>query len=182
MEYAPKDFTDRLERVFDGRLRIRWSVKRHEWRIEQKVGRAALLPIHVGEGDDDLICARDGYAYVLTVRPGTKMPCPDCGQDMDVPALRFAETVCEWCRFSGKAAQHLAAYFPLSDLLIDHLKKISPERQSKVVTRSLDARNAALLKAKQREIENEGEAGIKDQWNKIVGIEQVGYTGKELKG
>lgn len=178
---APVEFVKRLDREFDSRLRIRWSLKRKEWRVEQKVGRACLLPIHVSEIDDDLICARDGYAYVLSIRPGTTMPCPDCGQTMDVPALHFKEVVCAWCRFKGKAAQHLAAYFPLSDLLIDHLKKISPERQSKAVTRSLDARNAALLKAREREIENEGEAAIKDQWTKIAQIPHVGYTGKEFK-
>ncbi len=109
------------------------------------------------------------------------MPCPDCGLTLKVPTLRFAEVVCDYCRFKGKAAQHLAAYFPLGDLLIEHLQKIKPERASKARLRSLDARNNAILQYRLREVETNGEAAIRDQWNKIAGIEQVGYTGKELR-
>lgn len=179
---VPQEFASRLDREFEGRLRIRWSRARGEWQVEQKVGRAALPPIRVTEVDDDAIRARDGYSYVLSVRPGTSMPCPDCGTTLPVPALQFKEVVCTRCQLRDKHGKHPAGYFPLSDLLIDHLKKIAPERADRRRLREMDARNAALLQQRERDIRNAGEAGVKEHWNRIAGIESVGYTGREFKG
>jgi hypothetical protein len=177
-----KEFTSRLRRDFNDRLRIRWSKKRGEWHIEQKVGRAALPPIYISEVDDDLIRAKDGYAFVMAIRPGDRMPCPDCGLTLRVPVMQIAETTCDYCRYKGRYGRHSAAYFPLGDLLIEHLKKISPERRPKKFTEMLDAKNAAVLASRQREFENEFEATTKENWSRMIGIPSWGYTGKEFRG
>ena len=63
-------FVKLLEREFRGRLRVRWSSRKHTFEIEQKVGRAAYRPIRWLEEDDTFVCARDGYVHVLSVAPG----------------------------------------------------------------------------------------------------------------
>jgi len=182
MKEAPTEFTRRLNDLFGGRLRIRWSVKRGEWHIEQKVGRAAVPPTYVSEVDDDLVRAKDGYAYVMAIRPGDRMPCPECGLTVHVPVFEVSEATCDYCRFKGRYGRYAACHFPLSDMLLEHLKKISPERQNKKLLQMHDAKNAAILASRQREVFNDVEASTKENWNRLVGIPQVGYTGKEFRG
>src|SRR5687767_7794014 len=82
--FSPDRFQLRLEEVFGRRFRIRWSLRKGAWHIEQRVGRAALAPLRIAEWDDSLIRARDGYALVMEVRPGTTMPCPFCHGKVEV--------------------------------------------------------------------------------------------------
>lgn len=178
---APTQFVSDLTRAFEGRVRVRWSKKTHEWHFEQKVGRAALPTIHISEIDDDRIRERDGYVYIFAVRPGTSMPCPVCNHTLAVPALKFAEVSCGVCAIQGKNTAQLAAYFPLGDLLIDHLRMIAPERSSRRRLEEMDRRNAQRNESKRRDAQNYGDSALLDRWNRIVGIEQVGYTGKELR-
>jgi hypothetical protein len=180
MYSVPESFASRLEEVFRGRLRIRWSIKQGEFHVEQRVGRGVFVPYRISEIDDSLIRARDGYAFVLAVRPGTRMPCPHCGLEVKVPVMEFSETKCDYCRMKGRDGRYRAAYFPLGETLIDHLKKIDPERgATRELAEASDRQNRAVLASREREISNTIEASTKENFNRLVGIQQVGYTGKE---
>lgn len=124
--YRPPDwFLERLEREHDGQMRIRWSRARGEWLIEEKIGRAALPPRREDPLDDDFIRARDGYGYLMSVRPGTRMACPLCGLDMSVAVRRSAECVCEHCRRKGRRSRWVAGFWPLDESLLEHLRKLT---------------------------------------------------------
>jgi hypothetical protein len=84
------------------------------------------------------------------------------------------------CKLSGVPFRQAMAFFPLGDTLIDHLKKIDPERdQTKDRVAELRDNNEALLRSQQRAIFNNMEAYTKDNFVKLAGLAQVGRTGKE---
>lgn len=177
----PSDFVRRLDKLTGGRLRIRWSHKESEWHLEEKVGRAALPPIRVDEGRDDLIRARDGYRLVMIIRPGDRMPCPRCGATLKVPVLRVGEVVCRDCSAKrNRQVAFVASYWPLDgESLFDHLRKIDPltggiER----MMADIAANNARLKAAEERDLKNYGEAVLRDGFTQIAQIPSVGYTGK----
>lgn len=125
---APRWFLDALDRDFGGRLRLRWSPSRGEWHIEQRTGRGKILPRYVSERDDELIRARDGYDFVMAIRPGDRMPCPVDGATMKVPVMEFREALCPTCRRAGRDGRFRASFWPLSESLLTHLRRIDPER------------------------------------------------------
>src|SRR5262245_34380508 len=104
---APAWFEELLEREFRGELRIRWSVKRQEWHVEQRVGRASTLP-HRGDPDRHRQLS-DGYAFHFAVQPALRRPCPDCRFPMDVGELRFIEARCGYCGYVGKSGRKTLA-------------------------------------------------------------------------
>ncbi len=192
---APSWFVQRLDTISRGRLRIRWSPARGEWQIEQKgmVGRwnpvrhwdpndpGKLLPI---DYDDAFLRARDGYSYLLSIRPGDRMPCPACRNTIKVPVLRFGEAICGWCEANGKKKTHYrAAYFPLGEALLQHLEMISPERAYAAIENAKhhqeDLKRDGAIK---REASNTSEAILKENFNQLFEIQSVGYTGKEFRG
>lgn len=178
---APDSFVEALSSLFGDRLRVRWSTKRQEFHIEQQVGRAALPPVRISEADDDMIRARDGYAFVMAVRSGDRMPCPDhCGATLPVPIFACAEVKCERCKRNGRDARHVAGFFPLGDRLLEYLRSIDPSHRDPYdLIRQLDARNAQLEATRKRDASNDIEAATLDNFNRLVGIQSVGYTGKE---
>jgi hypothetical protein len=178
---APTDFTERLDQAFGGRLRIRWSPLRQEFQIEQKVGRAVVAPYWIDEGNDDLIRARDGYDYIMSVRPGDRMPCPSCYLPLAVPVMDTEEISCGYCRLQGRATRVVAGFWPLdTDHLIEHLRKIDPLRGAqKELTAAADRRNRLLLESMETAALAPGYAAFDDNYNRLVGIPQVGFTGKE---
>lgn len=174
---APQDFIDKLHTQSDGELRIRWSDGRGEWHIEQRVGRAVLEPSPVNRFDDEHIRARDGYVFVLAVRTGDRMPCPDCGIELKVPLLHFAEVKCDYCRLNGRDGRFPAGFFPLSDALLIHLRRLDPKRTWRAdVKTQLDQRNKLMMASKEREYGNHIESVTKDYYNDMVGIGQWGYN------
>jgi hypothetical protein len=178
MQTAPDWFVEKLRLEFDGRFRIRWSLARKEWVIENKVDRAKVVPKYVRDIDDELIRARDGYEFVLSVRPGDRMPCRStkCMATVPVPVFKFAEVRCQSCRTVHDAT----GYFPLNDMLLEWLRRIDPDRGGiKRVMQSVDEKMRQRDLARERELSNYNEAVGKDYFNRIVGIQQVGYTGKE---
>lgn len=174
----PTAFEDKLRRAFDGRLRIRWSAKSREFRIEQKVGRAITAPVRLDEGRDDLICARDGFDYLLTVRSGDRMLCPECEwTELKVPVRDFQDIRCPYCASKGKQGRVVAGFWPLDDTLIEHLQKIDPLRgASKELAAAADRRNEALLASQEREFSNKILAHGSDHYNELVGIPSFGYS------
>lgn len=169
---APQRFVDQLNSEFDGRLRIRWSEKEREWRLEQKVGNAVTAPIAFDSGRDDLICACDGYAYVLSVKQGDRMCCPKCEwRELRVPVREFAHVGCQ-CGYKG-----IVGFFHLDDNLITHLRMIDPTRgRSKDLVRALDYRNERRLELAEEAAIGNGNAKANEDYNQLVGIPQFGYS------
>lgn len=178
---APDTFVERLARDYDGRLRIRWSEKRSEWQIEQRVGRASLPPFRIDPYDDSHIRARDGFLFVCAIRPGTRMPCPTCGLTLKVPVFEFGEAICGYCKLQGgRKYRFRACYFPLSDMLLEHLRKIDPQNDGlRRIRDEANADAAAKERSKDRKLGNEIEDVIKDNLNSLFDVAHVGYTGKE---
>lgn len=123
------EFNTRLQDVFGGRLRARWSDYSRSYHIEQKVGRGVFdPPTHRDHRESDRwIRARDGYSHVMEIRVGDRMACPTCHLPVDVPTMELAETRCLYCKLKGRDTTFVACYFPLGETLIDHLRKIDPE-------------------------------------------------------
>ncbi len=150
--------------VFGSRLRLRWSVRFAAWFIEEQVGRAALLPIRVEEWDDGLICARDGYRPVMMIQPGTKMACRSCHLPIPVPVMETAEARCDACLRRNIDARFMTSYYPLGEVLIDHLRRIDPEAQAGLKDRILseEAREERLRRHSAEAQDREGAAQFKD--------------------
>lgn len=174
----PTAFEEKLQSAFHGRLRVRWSVRNRQFQIEQRVGRASLAPIRIEADRDDLICARDGYAYVLSIAQGDRMCCPECQwKELRVPVKEFADIRCDFCASLGKQGRVVAGYFPLDDSLIQHLKMIDPDGDySRNLTKDIDQRNQQRELAAERDLSNTVEAGGSEHYNQIVGIPQFGYS------
>jgi hypothetical protein len=174
---APTEFAKKLHDQSDGELRIRWSDKRQEWHVEQRVGRAILEPSPVDSQDDEHVRARDGYVFVLAVRTGDRMPCPDCGIELKVPILQFAEVCCSYCRMRGRDGRIPAGHFPLGDALLQHLRRIDPKRTWRAeVKEQLDERNRRLVASRERDYSNHIEATTLENYRDLVGIGQWGYN------
>ncbi len=174
--HIPSDFVEKLARDFGGRLRVRWSHQRSEYVIEEKVGRAALPPFRFAEIDDNYIRARDGYGFVLAVRPGDRMACPQCHLSIKVPVREFREVACEHCTWKGREARYQVCYWPLGDSLLEHLRKIDPLRDGP--KRMADeAAQHNLLREKRRD--KEFSNGLHDVLfdEAITQIPKTGYRG-----
>jgi hypothetical protein len=182
MATVPSDFASRLDRAFNGRLRVRWSNAKHEYHVEQRVSRA-LASFPVTTHDDDSIRLRDGYLYLLSIRPGTQMPCPKCRADLPVPIREIREVTCVVCKLKGQAHRITAGYFPLDDALIDYLKRLDPERSaSRTVRNAVDAHNAKILEGQRQAVLERSLGRLDDDFSRIAGIPSLGYTGKEFTG
>lgn len=124
--------------AFAGRFRIRWSDVKQEYHVEQKlsVGNPNLIPpVFVDPNtlgqrydtySDEWLRARDGYFFVMAIRPGTQMPCPVCNMPVDVPQMMTAESKCPYCRVMGRDGRYVAAYYPLNHVLIEHVRTLDP--------------------------------------------------------
>jgi hypothetical protein len=179
------DFTRRLQREFDGRLRLRWSNKRREWQVEQRVARSQVAPAPISDNDDPAIRARDGFVYVMSVREGDRMPCPTGdGTTLKVPVGHTGEVVCPTCKRYGRNGRFAAAYFPLEgDALIQYLRRLDPLLGwNRGITKGIDAQERSVYATKQRNVSNAIEAGTLENWRRLAQIPQFGYTGKVFAG
>ena len=179
--HIPQSFRDRLQTDFDGRFRMRWSDARGEFHLEQKLSTAQILepPLRPdGTWDtynDDYIRSRDGYGYVMSVRQGDRMPCMRCRRTVKVPIRETREAVCRGCN-----KRHKAAFSPLDDLLLLHLRWIDPlsggiDRVRKYV----NERNAQHERSRDNAAYGEIDAATADNFGRLFDIQQVGYTGRE---
>lgn len=176
---APQAFTTRLQETFEGRLRIRWSHSAHEFQIEQRVARG-LINFPAALTDDEHIRLRDGYFYVMSIRSGDRMPCPRCQQQLTVPVREIKELSCDRCKAAGLEHRVAAGFFPLDDTLITYLKAMDPLRgASRELRAKVDAHNARYTDAQRQAVLDRTYAAGADNFNRIAGIPNVGYTGKE---
>ena len=138
-----------------------------------------MLPFRLDEEDDSLIRARDGYWLFLEFTPGDRMPCPTCGATLHVPHCKTAEVACQPCKQHGRDGRHWASYWPLGEVLIDYIKKCNPERGGiSVIKAECDAENHTRLAQAERDFQNYNEAIWSEAHPQVVGIPQVGYTGR----
>lgn len=124
----PTWFEEALEREFQGRLRVRWSSKRKEWHIEERVGRGVFDPPRNAADTDRVERAKDGYRFFAAVQPKPWRACPECHLKMTVPVQEFKEVRCEYCGYKGLSGRLVLAYFPLGHALLEHLRKHDPLR------------------------------------------------------
>lgn len=176
----PVQFETRLERLFNGRVRCRWSPNREEWHLEYKIARQKIVGFIINPNDDPAVRARDGYAFIMAVRPGDRMPCPRCNYTVKVPVFEIAEAVCDYCRLQGHDGRYPACYFPLDgDKLITELAKLDPQNTwTDTLVASADKRNDAMMAAKERQFENQIRSATLDSYKQLVGIPSFGYSGK----
>jgi hypothetical protein len=187
MSYIPPDFTQRLTREFDGRLRMRWSDQRRAFQVEVKCGRRTHdIPLFNPQSDD-CVRARDGYMRVMEIQPRATFECPTrvskepnaprCGVKLEIPLRQRVEVTCLNCRQHGRDGRTRAEYWPLDDRLLDRLKQIDPKRQwaaQQVNEMDLSNKRAELM----RELDalNDIDALNYDYYNAIAGIPQFGYA------
>lgn len=179
------EFARRIQREFDGRLRIRWSNKRREWQVEQRVARSQVAHAPISDGDDSAIRARDGFVYVMSIRDGDRMPCPaGDGTTLRVPVGHTGEVLCPTCKRHGRTGRYAAAYFPLDgDSLIQYLRRLDPLLGwNRGITKDINAQERAVYLAKERKVSNAIEDGALENWKKLAQIPQWGYTGKMFTG
>lgn len=176
-------FAGQLTQKFQGRLRLRWSQARHEYQLEQKVRRGLALGPVRDSHDDEGIRRRDGYHYVLSIQPGTRMACPRCASELAVPVCEFREVTCAWCKLQGYEHRVSAGYFPLNDTLLEYLQRLDPEHEASRATRAhVDRHNLAHQAQLHQSVLNATTDKANDDFRRIAGIPMTGYTGTEFRG
>lgn len=171
---VPSQFQRRLLRDFGGRLRMRWSDATQQYQLEEKVGRASM-PAHDKSPDDNKIRATEGYGLVLTVAPGDREGCRQCGATIHLPVFDFAETRCPRC-----GALTRSCYWPLTDMLIEHLRKIDPLRDGPSRLKDeADTHNFQADQALQKKTSNTIKDITFDSFNEVAEIPTFGYTGPQ---
>lgn len=170
--HIPDSFAWSLHDQFDGKFRVRWSVKTLRFQIEEKLRCAVLPPIHIEADDDDLIRAVEGYGCFAEVCPGTLTPCGRCGKDRHATVRDFIATACAHC---GDRA--IAVFWPLDDSLLQHLRYTDPNRGGYDVLRSNRDRNLRMNDLRLKSAFREADARAVD--DVVFTLPKVGYTGRE---
>lgn len=177
-------FQRQLKSEFDGRFRVRFSERSKSWQVEYKVQPGQVLePPRNQNGewdtyDDDWIRARDGYDFIVEVRPGDRMPCPICGLDIKLTPLEMQESVCTNCMLHGRDGRVRAVFYPLNHILIEHLRFIDPlrdgaRRAAKAVRERQKAKEEADFKNNLDQIDEVN----KEFFPKFYDIKSWGYRG-----
>ena len=178
---VPVTFQTRLDEEFQGRLRVRWSEKQHEWHVEQKVRNGLAGRPLVDDGyDDDQIRAKDGYVWILSFKHGTQFDCPLCGLTLKAVTRQATMVSCKHCQLKGYEHRWLGTHWPMDETLIQHLQELEA---------SIDTRGQSLAKAKrmlqrqqERAILDPTVAEFEDSFRALAGIPHVGYTGTVFPG
>lgn len=181
---VPLEFKQRFLSEFPN-YRIRWSLKKQNWMVEQKVDNPDL-PFRPDLFDDSMIRAKDGYWQVMAFQPGDRMSCPACSFTIKVPMRESAEAVCPQCRLRGRDGRVMAAYWPFDECLIEELKATDPltwgvgkvDGKLRVVASArADKSNAGIIKEGYRQLSDTITSSTIESYNRQVGISQVGWTG-----
>jgi hypothetical protein len=185
----PTEFTTSLSVEFQDRLRARWSGKQQAIIIEQRVGKNILpsLP-RISYSDERRQSLAEGYMPIMTVAVSETMRCPSCNLKVNVPNRETKQIRCLYCQVKGRKTLITAGYYPLNSFLIEHLKSIDPLRNmDKDMVKEMNERNEKMLQKQQEQLQDNAIAYSNDNFNRLVGIQQTGYTGKikagtEVKG
>lgn len=189
MYQAPSDFVSQLDAMFHGRFRIRWSDKRHEFQLEQKVHTGQVMmpppidpdaPDHFDTYSDEWIRARDGYFLTMSLRNGDRMPCPVCGLTVPVPVMETRESMCEHCKAHGRDGRYIAAFYPeWNHILLEHIRAIDPLSSDINRTRkAMRARQIEKMERDNRMAVQMGEDAVIDNKNQVEDNPMTGYGPK----
>lgn len=174
MMTPPEWFSEALEKQSKGKFRIRWSVSRDRWQIEEKAARSRMYDRPVSILRDELIREYDGYTLFAEVCPGTKMKCDRCFRWVGVAQQKFKTTRCSHCR-----KEHKAFFWVLGESLLEHMRKVDPDTGGiDRVFEEVDQRTAMRDRSLRNDGRNQNEAAGKDSFNFIHEIPTFGYTGK----
>jgi len=170
---VPGWFDRQLAVEFDRQLRLRWSAARQAFQVERKIRRSTFAPRFTR--DDDAVRIADGYDLLMEVAGGDRLPCPRCSATVKLPVQEMREAKCGRCRRTFRAV-----YWPLNDSLLQYLRYVDPVRGGiERVFAEVEGAELERERARRREMRNYGEAVWKDDYNRLVGIPSVGYTGRE---
>lgn len=173
---APQAFLERLKNEFGEDIRVRWSDKWTEWQVEQKVRRAAAVkPIGNDPHSDDNVRWRDGFMWIMSIKNGTKFPCPKCGLTLKAPTRETVYISCEHCRLKGYDHNWIASFWPMDDILIEHLKKLKYELDHPV---DYQGKDNWLRSSMERRVVGQTADKFRDDFSRVVGNPVIGYTGK----
>lgn len=175
MRSVPESFSRALDRQFDSRFRVRFSVKRQTFQLEERCDIARLPPIEIDAADDHLIRAVDGYSFFAEVTPGTTCLCPRCGQDTFAVVREFRSTPCSKCGLKS-----VRCYWPLEESLLEHLRSTDPNRGAYERLEKSRDYNKKLQNDRLESSFRESRAVSVDDAR--FDIAKVGYTGKVFTG
>lgn len=167
---VPDDFKRRFLAEFPS-YRIRWSLSKGCWCVEQQIQGETLIPFRFDEGNDDLVRFRDGFSLVMEFQPGDRMACPArldakqvCGWPMKVTHRQSKESRCEACRLRGRDGRTMAAYWPFDECLLDHLRWSDPLRDGTM-------RVSAFADKVNRDIKREKDRRSRDAWSSLDSVD-----------
>jgi hypothetical protein len=188
MYTVPSEFQRELDNVFHGRFRIRWSQKKEEFQLEQKVGTGQVLlpppvdpdaPSHFDTYSDEWVRARDGYFFIMSLRNGDRMPCPVCGLEVPVPIMETTESICEHCRIKGRDGKYRAAFYPFNHILIQHIMDIDPYFDNAHHIRDrMRARQIAKMARTQKDAIDAADYAVINSKNQVEDNPMTGYGPK----
>jgi hypothetical protein len=195
---VPDDFRREFRAEFPD-YRIRWSLKKSCWQIEQFVGvKGALPPVRQDDPhNDDIIRARDGYWLVMQTQPGSRMACPalvtrfprqECGWELKIPPHWQGEVRCPVCVRAGRDGRTVVGNWAFDSILLDELRRTNPlthgivKRDGKVQTRAAweaDSRNAAREREADRRVSDSSTLDYVDlRW--LKDIPTAGMTRRKI--
>lgn len=171
----PETFAEAISRI-NPDLRLRWNNVNQTWAIEQHVGRGQF-ETPLSYDDPSYARVRDGFALVMEIAPRPVIRCsePECRLEFEIDALRFAEYRCPHCTRRGEKTHYFVGYFPFCDALLQHLRRLSPERQREA-QRVREASKYNSDRAFERKSFNDLDASLRESHNAIVGIPSKGWT------
>lgn len=143
-----------------------------------------MAPFRVSEIDDRTIRARDGFHFVMAIKAGNHIPCRTCGLKVSVPECKTGEIRCDYCAFKQRnPKREFGGFWPLSEILIEHLKKIDPNRDGHLKAAfEQDLAHERKDLAQRRTIRNHVEAATYDDKYQIFDTPLTGYTKAPLVG
>lgn len=179
---VPDEWRQRFLAEFPG-YRVRWSLQRQQWQVEQPYGNP-LPHLRNDPFDDTLIRRRDGFWLVMAFQPGNRMPCPGiidrgqrCGMPISVATRRTAESVCAQCKLMRRDGRTMASYWPFDECLLEHLRFTDPLRGGiQRARQDVDLRNATRERRLERDASNAVQAHAADLHRHVVGIKQWSGT------
>lgn len=186
--HVPSQFEHELQNAFHGKFRLRWSDKRQEFHLEQKVFTGQVIPPPVDNDnnfdtyDDSYIRAKEGYFLVMVIRTGDRMPCPVCGATLSVPVMETREVKCQRCLEHGLDARYIAAYYPLNHVLIDHIRDIDPENGGPIrAGKRLRARQIERDQRQRKSDMDDADFGVLENQEFLESRPWVGFGGNKSR-
>jgi hypothetical protein len=186
---VPQWFEDQLRRDFRDRYLVRWSEAKHCFMImERQIRGLAYRPARLARKlasldeanrEEFLYRLRTGTHVFVEIYPQGRTTCPRCKGTIHLDRQVWAFAHCEWCGKDVKAVS-----YDLGHLLLEQLRYLDFDRGGdERVLADMDKANEKKVAGEKRDDRNVLEAGLKEDWRKVVmknplvGVNKV-YTGE----